>query len=114
MKYYVEETARELRETFERHILTWPQVTTRTMFGCPAYLADRRLFAFLVTEGIVITQLHTPDREALGKIYTTEPFQVRERTIERWITVFIPEPEAYARVMPYVKKSHQIALEVLK
>ncbi len=114
MTYYSEEKAKALRETIEKDLLDWPKVTTRKMFGCPAYLADRRLFAFLVTEGVVITQLCKEDREALGEIYQTEPFTVRERTIERWVKVFIPSPEATARVMPYVKKSHSLALSALK
>jgi len=49
MPYYREDEAHALRVAFEKEVSTWPKVTTRRMLGCPAYVADGRLFAFLVT-----------------------------------------------------------------
>lgn len=111
MPYYVESQAKELRELFEAQILHWPKVTTRKMFGCPAYLADGKLFAFLVSEGVVITQIRTHDREALADIYETEVFKAGEREITRWLKVNIGEEYGrFDRVMTLVRKSYDTVL----
>ena len=113
MQYYVEEQARPLREAFEEIVMPWPDVTTRAMFGCPAYLADERLFAFLVTAGVVITQVRKRDRETLAETFELEPFQAGERTIERWVLVKLSDPAMLGRIMPYVRKSYQQMLSPL-
>jgi len=111
MPYYVEDDARALRQAFEKIVLLWPQVVTRRMFGCPAYVADGRLFAFLVTDGVVIAQLRHKDIEALAQDNQTEPFKAGERVIERWTKVFIADPAAIGRIMSFVRKSYQTAME---
>ena len=111
MPYYVEDDARALRQAFEKEVLLWPQVTTRRMFGCPAYVADGRLFAFLVTEGVVITQLRRKEIQTLGEDNAIEPFKAGERVIERWTKVFVADPAAIGRIMSFVRKSYQAAME---
>lgn len=110
MQYYSEETGKELREAFEERILHWRGVTKRLMFGCPAYLADGKLFAFLVESGIVITQIRQHDREALAAIFQTEPFMAGEREITRWLKVSLEEPTQLERVMRMIKKSYDTVL----
>lgn len=112
MQYYSEDEAKALREAFEKQVLYWPQVISRRMFGCPAYLADGRLFAFLVTGGVVITQLRLKDRQLVAEENPTEPFKAGERTIERWTQVTVTDPKAVGRIMAYVRKSYQTALNV--
>lgn len=63
MKYYSEEETKELRQALEEQVLNWTGVTKKKMFGCPCYKANEKLFAFLVTNGIVITKLQPSDRE---------------------------------------------------
>lgn len=110
MKYYVAEEAQPLRAAFEEEVLSWDQVDVRTMFGCPSYIVDGRLFAFLVTDGVVITQLRQRDRETLAEDFELAPFQAGERTIERWIEVELPDPDALGRILPYVRKSYDAVL----
>ncbi len=110
MKYYDESETAEIRSFFEKEVLGWSRVSQRTMFGCPSYLADGKLFAFLVTHGIVITQIRLRDREAISEIFDTAPFKVGEREIERWLVVPIEQPEKLKRVMRLVKKSYYFAL----
>ena len=43
---YSEYARAYLRRAFEGHVLEWPQVTTKKMFGCPCYQAKGKLFAF--------------------------------------------------------------------
>lgn len=86
--------------------MDWPGVTSRRMFGCPAYLVDGKLFAFLVTDGIVITQIRKRDREELAKTHTTGPFHAGEREIERWLQVQVDSIDRIERVMLMVRKSY--------
>ncbi|MBN1486560.1 MAG: hypothetical protein JW981_02885 [Anaerolineae bacterium] len=115
MKYYSEgKNQRAIREALEKEILNWDNVTIRKMFGCPAYQANGRLFAFLVTEGVVLTQLYHPDMEALTEYYHTDPFTVQEQVIQRWIIVSIPSAQALDRLIPFVEKSYILALKALR
>lgn len=112
MQYYSEDEAGPLRVAFEKVVSRWPKVTVRRMFGCPAYVADGRLFAFLVTGGVVITQVRLKDRKALAEDNETVPFKAGEREIERWIQVMVDDPQALGRIIAYVRKSYQTALDV--
>lgn len=111
MPYYIEDDARALRQAFEKEVLLWPQVITRRMLGCPAYVADGRLFAFLVTGGVVITQLRKKDKQMLAQDNQIEPFKAGERVIERWTKVLIADPASVGRIMGFVRKSYQTAME---
>ena len=62
MRYYVEVENEGMREALEAEVLAWPQVTHKKMMGCPCYLAGGKIFAGLVTRGMVITKL-TPGRK---------------------------------------------------
>lgn len=110
MIYYTEEEGHALREAFEREVLVWRRVETRLMFGCPAYVAEGKLFAFLVSDGIVITQIRKRDRVTLAEDFYTEPFTAGEREIERWQKVRLGSIERLSRVLPYVKKSYELVL----
>jgi hypothetical protein len=111
MIYYVESEAKALREAFERKVLRWPKVTMRKMFGCPSYLADGKLFAFLVTGGVVITQVRKHDRETLAAAFETEPFKAGEREISRWLQVTVDDLVRLPRIMVYVQKSYDTVLK---
>lgn len=76
MKYYSEAETKDLRFALEKEILSWPQVSTKKMFGCPCYKVRGSLFAFLVTKGIVITHLEQIDREELSGKYKTSFFKL--------------------------------------
>ncbi|HQE93764.1 MAG TPA: hypothetical protein PLH19_13280 [Anaerolineae bacterium] len=111
MPYYREDEAHALRVAFEKEVSTWPKVTTRRMLGCPAYVADGRLFAFLVTEGVVITQLRRNDIQTLAQDNSVEPFKAGERVIARWTKVTVTDPNTLGRIMAFIRKSYQTALD---
>jgi len=111
MEYYSEDEGRELRVAFEGKTLHWPMVTARRMYGCPAYLADGKLFAFLVTDGVVITQIRKHDRETAASVFTTAPFKVGEREIERWVIITLEDVKQLNRLMKLVKKSYETVLQ---
>lgn len=111
MRYYAEDRGNALREAFEAKVLHWPEVSTRLMFGCPAYLADGKLFAFLVTEGVVITQVRKRDREELRTLFPIEPFKAGEREISRWVQVRLESVDQLDRVMRMVRRSYETVMQ---
>ena len=109
LKWYLEEETRELRESFEKEILTWPQVDYKKMFGCPCYLANGKMFVGLVTKGLVITKLSELEKEELKKIKSIQPFVAGSKVIKSWVQINL-EPKELKQVMPFVKKSYERAL----
>jgi len=109
LKWYSEEETKELREAFEKEILKWPQVDYKKMFGCPCYLANGKMFARMITKGIVITKLTSLEREELNKLRATKPFVAGEKIIRSWVSVDL-DPKNIKEIMPYIKKSYERAI----
>ena len=109
MKWYVEEETKELREALEKEILTWPQVYFKKMFGCPCYLGNGKMFAGLVTKGLVITKLNNVEKEELQKFREIKPFVAGSKIIRSWVQVDL-DPNDLKEIMPYVRKSYGRAI----
>jgi hypothetical protein len=73
MQYYNEEKMHNLRLRIEEEILNWPNVTTKKMYGCPCYKNKEKLFAFLVTDGVVLTKVSDQDKIKLEKNLRLSP-----------------------------------------
>ena len=110
MKYYSEEDTKEIRLALEKEVLTWSQVTTKKMFGCPCYKVNGRLFAFLVTKGVVITHLGQADREKLSLEHESTFFNTGKKYMKNWPQIPICDVEELAVIMPFVRKSYEQAL----
>lgn len=67
MKYYDEDKMKNIRLKIEEELLSWSDVTTRKMYGCPCYKNKEKMFAFLVTDGIVLTKPSEKDKLDLSK-----------------------------------------------
>ncbi len=111
MKYYSEEDMKDTRLFLEDNILNWPKVTTKKMFGCPCYKADEKLFAFIVTKGVVLTKLTESDRNDLATKLQITPFQAGTRTVKSWARISVEDNKSIDQIMPYVKKSYENALD---
>ena len=109
MRYYREAATKKLRTAFEGEVLNWPEVSTKKMFGCPCYQARGKLFVFLVTNGIVITQLAGTDRDALSKRYPTSAFRAGKKTVPRWVRLSMESAKDLNRLIPFVRKSYESA-----
>lgn len=109
MKWYIEEETKELRKAFEKEILKWSKVDYKKMFGCPCYLVNGKMFAGLVTKGIIITKLNDPEKNELKKIKEIKPFIAGEKIIRSWVHIDI-EPNEIKEIMPFVKKSYNRAI----
>jgi TfoX/Sxy family transcriptional regulator of competence genes len=111
LKLYDEETMKELRESFEEEILQRPNVKTKRMFGCPSYTVKDKLFAFLVTDGLVMTNLPDSDREVALERLGAQPFEHNQRVVKRWVRIPVTSEKILGEIMPFVMKSYETSLE---
>lgn len=109
MKFYDEKVMAGIREALEDEVLRWPGVTTREMMGCLCYFRGKKFFAFLVTKGVVLTKLPEDARAALSKQVGGEPFEMAGRTAKTWVRVALKKPTEVRQILPFVKKSYEVA-----
>ena len=87
----------------------WPGVTRKEMMGCLCYFRGKKFFAFLVTNGIVITKLDKDSRSDLLGRPGSKPFEMAGRTASKWIQVRAGHPGEVRPLLPYVRKSYGAA-----
>ena len=99
-----------IRGALEEYVLSWPLVTIRFMFGCLAYMAKGKLFAFISDEGLVITNLDAESREALTESHEAFPFLFKDKPLGGWMQVIVAEETEIEGIMSYVRQSYEAAL----
>lgn len=109
MKYYDEERMSEVRVKLESDILKWPGVASKEMMGCLCYFRGKKFFAFLITNGIVITKLMTEDRATLSQTVKSKPFEMAGKTASSWVELALKRPADLRPLMPYIRKSYEAA-----
>ncbi len=109
MKYYDEAAMDEVRKTLEADILEWPGVASKEMMGCLCYFRGKKFFAFLVTNGIVITKLPEEDRSKLATRGGSKPFDMAGRTASSWFQLSLKNSGDVRSILPYVEKSYKAA-----
>ena len=103
MQYYNEEKMQNFRLKIEKEILSWPDVITKKMYGCPCYKYKDKLFAFLVTGGVVLTKVSEKDKMKLLKEFKIKPFQAATRTMKNWPQIPIDESSDPEKIIPFIK-----------
>ena len=111
MKYFDKDEGAALKSAFDERVLDWPNVTAKTMFGCPSYQAEDTLFAVLVTDGVALTRLPSDHREQVTQAFETGPFQAGERTVTKWVQITIDDVAELDSLVPHIKASYESALE---
>ncbi len=106
MQYYNEEKMKKFRLAMEREILKWSDVTTKKMYGCPCYTHKDKLFAFLVTGGVVLTKTSEQDKMRLSKEFAIQPFQASTRTMKGWPQIPVDETSDLEKIILFIKKSY--------
>ncbi len=106
MQYYNEEKMKKLRLILEKEILNWPEVTTKKMYGCPCYKHKDKLFAFLVTDGVVLTKASEQDKMKLSKEFSIRPFKAATRTMKGWPQIPIDETSDLTKIVPFIRNSY--------
>lgn len=95
---------------FEKQVSDWPEVKAKKKFGCPCYDANNKLFAFLVTEGIVLTQLTQPDKDSLTQKHGAGLFGAGKKFIRSWVKIPVKTETELEQIKPYIRKSYEAAL----
>ena len=106
MQYYNEEIMKNFRMKIEKEILDWPNVTTKKMYGCPCYKYKDKLFAFLVTDGVVLTKASEEDKNKLSKEFKIKPFQAATRIMKGWPQIPVNKTTDLKKIMPFIKNSY--------
>lgn len=107
MQYYNEEKMRNLRLRLEKEVLSWSNVTTKKMYGCPCYKHNDKLFAFLVTNGVVLIKVSEQDKIQLSKEFEVKPFKAGEKRIMYiWPQVSVNTPSDLEKILPFIKNSY--------
>ena len=106
MQYYNEEKMKNIRLKIEKELLEWPNVTTKKMYGCPCYKYKEKLFAFLVTDGIVLTKASEQDKMKLSKEFKIKPFQAATRIMKGWPQISVDESSDLKKIIPFIKNSY--------
>jgi predicted DNA-binding protein (MmcQ/YjbR family) len=106
MQYYNEEKMQNLRLRIEKEILSWPNVTTKKMYGCPCYKYKEKLFAFMVTDGVVLTKVSEQDKIKLLKEFKIKPFQAATRTMKGWPQIPVDKTTDLEKIIPFIKNSY--------
>jgi predicted DNA-binding protein (MmcQ/YjbR family) len=107
MQYYNEEKMKNIRLKIEKELLEWPNVTTKKMYGCPCYKYKEKLFAFLVTDGIVLTKASEQDKIKLSKEFKIKPFQAATRIMKSWPQIPLDESSDLKKIIPFIKNSYK-------
>ena len=109
MKYYNERQMRDVRTGLEAEILKWPGVASKEMMGCLCYFRGKKFFAFLVTDGIVITKLAKEDRSVLSERTGSKPFEMSGRTASSWIQLSLKKSGDLRPLLPFIRRSYEAA-----
>ena len=110
MQYYNEEKMHRLRLMIEKEILSWPDVITKKMYGCPCYKHHDKLFAFLVTDGVVLIKMSEQGKMNVSKEFEVKHFQAGEKRIMyRWPQIRVKDTSDLEKILPFIKKSYMLS-----
>ena len=110
MQYFDEQAGAGLREAFDDLVGGWEEeVSTVTMFGCPCYRANGKVFAALTTDSVALTRLPEDVRADLEAERETEPFDANGRATKKWIRV-PTDGSNLEEIERYVRASYEAAV----
>lgn len=85
------------------------------MFGCPCFSADGKMFMFVATGGVVLSQLDEGDRERVAKAFGAGPFAPTPgRAATKWSHIPASGPADLEPLMPWIRKSYETARRMAK
>ncbi len=111
MAFYDETKMESLRLIFEKEILSWKGITQKKMFSCPCVKVDGKLFAFLITNGIVLTKLTDDQKQKAIKKFQAGPFKSQNRTMKKWVEIPYKNTIDFVSILPYIHLSYENALK---
>lgn len=114
-RYYDETSMGRVRMDAERRVKDWPGVRPGQMFGCPCFYADDRMFMFVATGGVVLTQLDEGERERVAKQFGAGPFAPTPgRAATKWSHIPASAPDDLEPLVLWIRKSYEAARKMAK
>lgn len=83
------------------------------MFGCPCYQINGKLFAFLVTNGVVLTHLNPGDRAVAADRRGAAAFRAGKKIVRSWVHLPIQDRKNLQQIIPLVRKNYEAAYKTL-
>ena len=109
VKFYDEKRMERIREAFEDEIEGWQGVASKEMMGCLCYFRGKKFFAFLVTDGVVLTKLTEHERGELAGAVASKPFTMAGKTVSTWAQIKVTRPSDLRPLLPYLRRSFDAA-----
>ncbi len=99
-----ESVALEIQAYVEEHVLHWPGITKRKIFGHQGYFVDGRLFAFIGERGVVLKP--PADENAAVRAFDGadgwSPDPGANLTKTNWVEVPCHDEDAVELLLPYL------------
>ena len=76
------------------------------MYGGPCYKYKEKLFAFFVTDGVVLTKATEEDKINLSKEFKIKPFQAAIRIMKGWPQIPLYETSNLEKIITFIKNSY--------
>jgi len=109
MSYYDEQTGGALRDTVDRLVGDWEDVTLKRMFGCPCYSARGKIFAIVMSDGLVLTKLPAAEAIRRGSPLAVAPFRTDTKLVPSW-SKFAAGPDDIGRLAHWIEEGYRAAL----
>ena len=96
----------ELKDQLDLHLLPWPRVTSKEMFGSICYLYQNRMFAIIQDDSLV-TKLPLADRERAITDHGAAEFTIGAgRSFGQWTRFQVASPPKVDDVIPWIEMGY--------
>ena len=96
----------ELKQALDSVLLSWPNVSSRKMFGGVDYMVGGQMFAAL-SEGVVGAKLPDDLRRQALQLAGVSPFQPTGRPLGTWVQFVVLLADDVSVVIPWLEAASQ-------
>lgn len=96
-----------------RTVGSWPNVSSKTMFGRLSFLTHDTLFAFIDEQTLVLTEVGPETRLALTRDHGAHPFRAGARVVYNWLAVPVDLDDLEPLVDP-LSESYEAARRIAR
>ena len=99
----------EIRRSLDERLLSWPDTSTRRMFGGVAYMVQGKMFAVLDERGLGM-KLHTEQRSRALALDWVSLFSPTVGSFGLWVQFALSDPEAVLNTVPWLQAAYDFVL----
>jgi TfoX/Sxy family transcriptional regulator of competence genes len=96
----------EIQSELDGHLLPWPDVSARKMFGALVYMVDGKMFAML-SEGTVAMKLPDQVRARALTLAGVSPFRPMGRSFGRWVQFLVLLEDDVPVLTPWLESARE-------